>query len=507
MFLATRKMIRDIDEYAEKALNIKPEALMYNAGRSAASIIKKLVGADTRVLVMCGKGKNGGDGYVIASELFDCDYYVTVFESECESRDASSELYRTRLKKKIKSIHSLSDTQKLSDACANAGVIVDALFGVGFRGNMPRHEADAVTFANASSAMRIAVDIPSGMDSDTGKVSDICFMADHTLTMAYVKRGALIYPAREYCGKIHLCSIGVDRETVEAHFDFRDNTVDTEHIKKYILDRPADSHKGTYGRLMLICGSDLMTGAAVLACEGALRMGVGLVELVCTKRVAEVVSASCPEVIFTVVGQLCEWDNTVYEKILLHSVEADAIVIGCGITQHQNAERLIELLSSIDGCPMLIDADGLNSLDGRVKILEESVRDIVITPHPKEFARLVYCDIEKVLDDKYRAACALCERCGITVLLKGASTVIAAKDGKRYINTTGNSGLSKGGSGDVLSGMIGALLAQGIPSGLAAALGAHIHGAAADMLKKELSEVGMLPRDLPMSAAKYLAQI
>ncbi len=505
MLLATRKMISDIDAYAEEKLGIKPQTLMYNAGKSAAEHIKKLIAENARVCVLCGVGKNGGDGYVIASELFDSDCYVTVFESQTERRDESSELYRTRLKKKIRYIYSLSDTQMLADAFENADVIIDALFGVGFHGEMPECEAAAVKIANRASALRVAVDIPSGVEADTGRVGQICFLAEHTVTMEYIKRGMLFYPARDYVGRIHVCSIGVERGKIEEHFDFPDRTVDADLIKKYILSRPADSHKGTYGRLMLVCGSDYMTGAAVLACEGALRMGVGLCELVCTPRVAEAVSATCPEVVFTVVPALDEWDNGVYEKILLHSVEADAMVIGCGLTSHKNAEKLIELLSSIVGCPLLVDADGLNSLDGSTEILERAVRDIVITPHPKEFARLVYRDIDDVLRDRYKAAYTLAEKCGITVLLKGAATVVSAPDGVRYINTTGNTGLAKGGSGDVLSGMIGALLAQGIPPAVSAALGAHVHGAAADLLRGELGEAGMLPRDLPRAAARYLA--
>ena len=507
MLLATRKMISEIDEFAESVLGIKGQTLMFNAGKSAADKIKKLLRDNARVCVLCGAGKNGGDGYVIASELFDCDHYVTVFEAECDKRDESSEFFRAKLKKKLKNIFSLSDTQKLSEACDGADIIIDALFGVGFHGEMPEREAYAIKIANSSRAVRVAVDIPSGVEADTGKVGRICIHAHHTMTMEYIKRGMLFYPAREFVGKIQVCSIGVDRSAVEEHFSFSDRTVERDLIEKYILSRPADSHKGTYGRLMLVCGSDYMTGAAVLACEGALRMGVGLCELVCTERVAEVVSARCPEVIFTVVPAVSEWDSTVYEKILLHSVEADAMVVGCGLTEHKNVLRLIELISSLVGCPILIDADGINSLDGSIDVLKGALRDVVITPHPKEFARLVYRDIDQILLDRYKSASALSEQCGITVLLKGAATIIASPDGTRYINTTGNSGLSKGGSGDVLSGMIGALLAQGIPTAVSAALGAHVHGAAADLLRDEYGEVGMLPRDIPLASARYLASM
>ena len=507
MHLATRKLIHDIDEFAEKKLGISADTLMQNAGKSAADVILSLTKEGERVLVLCGKGKNGGDGYVVALQLFECGRYVTVFESEADSRDASSELYRTKLKKKIKLIHPLSDKEKLIGASSQAEVIVDAVFGVGFHGYLPECEAQALGIVNRSKAKRIAIDCPSGVDSDSGRVSPGTFAADMTLTMAYVKRGMLCYPAKEYCGEIHVCDIGIDKNEVEKNILMDCHTVDEGMIRKYVLNRPADSHKGTYGRLMLVCGSDGMSGAAVLACEGALRMGVGLCELVCTRSVADIVASYCPEVIFTVVPPLSEWDNNVYEKLLLHSVDADAILIGCGLGQHPNAERLIELLSTIAGCPMIIDADGLNSLDGRTTLLEEAVRDIVITPHPKEFARLVCGNVEDVQWDRYNATVSLSEKCSVTVLLKGAATVICASDKNKYINQTGNSGLARAGAGDVLAGMIGALLAQGIPSGVSAALGAHIHGAAAELLCREYSEAGMLVRDIPMAAARYLASL
>ncbi len=507
MLLATRKLIADIDERAEKVQGISPEKLMQNAGLAAAKKILAGLDSAASVVVLCGKGKNGGDGYVIAGELWEFRCDVSVFEAESMSRDSASELYRTKFKKKTKAVYSLTDTKRLSEKCERADIIIDALFGVGFHGEMPSVEGEAILIANAAKAKRIAVDIPSGCNSDMGAVSDICFSADLTLTMEYVKCGMLMYPAREYCGEVEVCDIGVDRADMEANLPFIYRTVEDADAEMYVKHRPRDSHKGTFGRLMLICGSDNMTGAAVLACEGALRMGVGLVELVSTEKVIRAVSAICPEVIYTVVPPACEWNDAVFEKIVLHSVEADAVVIGCGLGQHARVEDLIRLLSSIAGCPMLIDADGLNSLDGKVKIIADSPREILVTPHPKEFARLIYCDIEDVLKDKLYAAERVSEGCRLNVLLKSASTVICAKNGAGYINTTGNSGLAKGGSGDVLAGMIGALLARGVECGMAAALGAYIHGRAAEILTEELSESGMLPRDIPLAAAKYLAKL
>ncbi len=507
MLLATRKLISDIDGRAERVQGIPPERLMQNAGLSAAKEIIASLDRPVKAVVLCGKGKNGGDGYVIATELWEYRCEVSVFEVKTELRDAASELYRSQFKKKAKALYSITEEKKLSSKCEEADIIIDALFGVGFHGQMPKAEGEAILIANNSRAQRIAVDIPSGCNSDMGAVSDICFCADRTLTMEYVKCGMLLYPAREYCGEITVCDIGADKADIEANLPFAFKTVEDADVVKYVLRRPRDSHKGTFGRLMLVCGSDTMTGAAVLACDGALRLGVGLVELVCTEAVARAVAARCPEVIYTVISSVHEWDDAVFEKIVLHSMQADATVIGCGLGQHENIQTLLRMLSGIAGCPLLVDADGLNSLDGKVKILADSPREIVITPHPKEFSRLIYCDISDVLNDKLYAAERLCDGCGINVLLKGASTVIASKDGVRYINTTGNSGLAKGGSGDVLSGMIGALLAQGVDAGMAAALGAYIHGKAAECLSSELSEAGMLPRDIPEAVARFLASL
>ena len=507
MLLATRKMISDIDEYAERVLGIDGVTLMYNAGSSAAREILSLIGDCALVVILCGKGKNGGDGYVIASELCDAGHRVLVFESETERRDTASTRWRGEYIDRSGEIRLLTDTSALSDACAEADVIVDALFGVGFHGEMPSVEAEAIGIANGASALRVAVDIPSGAEADTGRVCEGCFSSHVTMTMEYVKRGMLLYPARRMTGEVRVCSIGVDREAVEEHFSFADSTVNAEMIREHLLSRPALSHKGTFGRVVLICGSNRMTGAAVLACEGALRMGAGLCELVCTERVAETVGVRCPEVIFTVVPSAEEWDASVIDGILDRIENADAAVLGCGVGVHRNIRRLVKRILSSEGCPALIDADGLNSLAGDVGALERAVREVVITPHPREFARLTGVDTDSVLSDKYARASELADRCGATVLLKGADTVIASADGGCYINTTGNSGLARGGSGDVLSGMIGAMLAQGIPALEAAAIGAHVHGAAADLLADELGEVGMLPRDLPVAAARYLLSI
>ncbi len=504
MLLATKKLISDIDEYAERELGIGGVTLMYNAGRAAADEILTLIGDAARVAVLCGKGKNGGDGYVIASALHERGHSVSVFESTTERRDAASAHWREEYLRQKGEIQPLSDTDALGAICADADVIVDALFGVGFHGEMPRVEAEAVRLANNAGAFRVAVDIPSGAEADTGKVCEGCFSAHCTLTMEYIKRGMLLYPARELTGEVRVCGIGVDREEIEAKFDFCDATVDDEMLRKYLLDRPALSHKGTFGRVLLICGSDRMTGAAVLACEGALRMGVGLCELVCTEHVAQTVSVRCPEVVLYTVPSADEWDGDVRDAILGRVKFADAVVLGCGVTVHKNIRMLIKQILSSDGCPILIDADGLNSFGGNTDALSRAMREVVITPHPKEFARLVGVDCKSVLGDKYESAAGLSDRCGVTVLLKGADSVIASPDGKRYINITGNSGLARGGSGDVLSGMIGAMLAQGIPVSAASAIGAHVHGAAADLLASELGEIGMLPRDIPMAAARYL---
>ncbi len=507
MLLATRQLIKEIDSRAERVGKISPEKLMQNAGLSAARAIIEELNDTAFVVVLCGKGKNGGDGFVIASELWEYRCDVCVFEVECDERDAASELYRARFKKKTKALYSISDTKRLSEKCEKADIIIDALFGVGFQGDMPNAEGEAILIANASRARKIAVDIPSGCDSDTGAVSDICFRAERTFTMEYVKLGMLMYPCREYTGKITVCDIGVNRADMEANLPFNYRTVEDQDVRRAVLGRPKDSHKGTFGRLMLICGSDTMTGAAVLACEGALRMGVGLIELVSTEGVFRAVSAVCPEVIHTVIPPVFDWNEAVYEKIMLHSLEASAVVIGCGLGRDKHVEELIRLLCSISGCPVLIDADGLNSLDGKIKILADSPREILITPHPKEFARLLFCDITDVTKDKLHIAEKVSDGCRLGVLLKSASTVIATRDGTRIINATGNSGLAKAGSGDVLSGMIGALLAQGIGVSLSAGIGAYLHGRAAEMLAAEFSEAGMLVRDIPYAAAKYLSEI
>ena len=506
MYLTSKNKVYEIDAFAESTLGIPAHTLMYNAGKSAAEHIKEIVCEGARVLMLCGSGKNGGEGYVIANELLTSGYDVCVIESACTTRDPSSTLYRDLVIDKVRTCD-MAFVDRVRDEIESADVIVDALFGVGFRPQMPEREAYLVRLANETNALRIAVDIPSGVEADSGRVAEVCFKADHTVTMHYIKRGMLIYPGRAHVGKIHICDIGADRGALEADIDFFDRCVDSDMIKSHVTNRPIVSHKGTFGRLLCICGSDEMRGAAALACDGALRMGVGLCELASTKSVADIVCARSPEVIFSVIDSVQAWDESTYDRLMQRAAAADAVVIGCGSTPHENLRRLIEMLLHSEGCPVLIDADGLNCLSGDAEIFKKAKRRIVITPHPKELSRLFCIDMSDILTDAYRIASEISDRYNITVLIKGASSIIASEDGVRYINTTGNSGLAKGGSGDVLSGMIGALLARGEDTGVSAALGAHIHGAAADMLSYTLGECGMLPRDIPIAAAEYLLKL
>lgn len=508
MYCATPKMIKEIDEYAIKKQGISAEELMYNAGVSAACAISDKYGKDSRAVVFCGSGNNGGDGYVIASELYERGFEVTVFEygdKSAQSREAS--YFRSQFRKKTKKIHLLEDIEAVKQALSGADIIIEAVYGVGFHGQLPAIVSLAFEAANAAKAKRFAVDVPAGINGETGEAAEHTFRADTTLTMSYPKRGMFLYPAREFVGRVTVCDIGIDYAAVERSFGFDDWVCNDELLRQVLPRRHPDSNKGDFGRVLFICGSENMTGCAALAALGALRTGAGIAELAAPRSVIATVASSLYEPVYTEIPGAEEWDLITIERLVRRCEHADAVVIGCGLTSSKNVKLLISALSASEGCPLVLDADGLNSLEGDLSVISYAKREIVVTPHPKEFSRLSGISLSQIAQNRYGIAKGFAVDIKVTLLLKGADTIIASKDGGVCINTTGSSALAKGGSGDVLSGIIGSLIAQGMDVPTAAAAAAYLHGSAGDLLKETYSDYGCLPSELPAAAAKVIKSI
>lgn len=498
MYTLSPKTMKYADRLATEEYSIPEKVLMENAARACFDLMLPLLTDKDKTIILCGKGNNGGDGYLLAS-LFDsagCDVTaINVFDCEPDTEPALS-VYKDCLDKKIV-IAAFSEWKTL---ISSATVIVDALFGVGFHGSIDKSSeiGKMLTECNSADALRYAIDTPSGIDSLNGRCDGIAFRAHTTITMAFPKTGMLSYPAREFCGDIKTVDIGYPKELCDK-IEKDAFTPDDEYVKRILPTRKPNTHKGNYGRLLMYCGSYNMTGAAVLSATAALRAGCGLVNIARDKQTLDILKSHLTEPIFSEISG----DNKVHEVTALCE-KATAALIGCGLGK-DNGDRdvLFTLIKNAD-CNLIIDADGINLLCENINILKEAKKVVVLTPHPLEFARLIGKSVSEVQADRLSLARDFAKQYGCVVLLKGANSIIAGPDGTTSINTTGNPGLSKGGSGDVLAGIVASFTAQGISPFDSAVLGAYLHGKAADILKDRISEYGLLPSDLPMAVAQLL---
>ena len=516
MYCVHPDMIPKIDDYAESVLKIDRYTLMWRAGDSAARKIMERVKAPARILFLCGVGNNGGDGYVAARTLY-CNGYdvilINVFGTEPKSE--ASRHYRRQCLELVREIN-LSDIQEddLSATVEGVSAVVEAIAGTGYRMHSKGFAKELICLielVNKSRAMRIAIDSPFGVNGAVGQIGDCIFKADLTLTMLLPKTGFYSYPARHYVGELVVCDIGLDIKELKKEFAFTDSVIDDHFLRTALKRRFPDSHKGSYGRLLLVCGSEQMPGAAYLASCAAVRSGAGIVSLAASPELRLSVSSRLAEPIYYTLPDLCHWTEETIAELVEYSGKFDGVLVGCGVGNHPvhrpKLRKLISTMLKREGAPLVLDADAINALQGEAELLKSALRPVVVTPHPLEFSRLSGKSVPEIQADRYRAATDFARTYGVVVVLKGAGTLIALPDGRVYINKTGNSGLAKGGSGDVLSGLIASLIAQGNAPSDAAAAGVYLHGLAADRLVSSYSEYGLLPSDLPREIGLLLGEI
>lgn len=511
MYLATEEIIKKIDKAAAEMPGMTARRLMENAGCSAAASasadIRSRAGRHTpRVLVIAGKGKNGGDGAVMAREFLRAGFDVRLTLPLGEIRDADGACFLAEYEKAGGKTVGAKKAAEFLDGCH---AVADAVFGVGFSGALPDDVRSLFAAVRGSGALRLAVDCPSGLSADTGRAAEGCLPADITLAVCMAKRGMYAYPGREYCGEIRICGIGADPVLCLGENAFTDILTDDAFVRQRMPARRENSSKGDFGRVLAVCGSGLMSGAAVLAAAGALRMGAGLFELCAEEAVIRAAQAQLPEPVYTKIPPVSEWAEKDTDYICTRAEKAAAVLVGCGLSASPNAVLLAEKLLAAKGCPVIFDADALNSLaacGSTEKILSSAKRQVIITPHPLEFARLCKMTVPEVQENRLESASGYAKKTGAVVLLKGAGTIVAAPDGRIFINNSGSSALAKGGSGDVLAGMLSALIAQKTDAA-AAALAAYLHGRAGEMLARRYSEYGVLPSELAAAAAEVLCGI
>jgi len=506
--LVTAEEMRRIDRLAIGKLSIPGMVLMENAARSACEVIEEYFAPedcachgieDLRVLVVCGKGNNGGDGLALARLLANRESQAKVLllgraaDLKGDARTNYNILRHSNVE-----IHEVSSERRLRRFFADhpdPDVIVDAVFGTGFKGKPAGIPAAAIELVNAADSFVLAIDIPSGVSADDGRVEGCAVVADATVTMALPKRGLALFPGKDFCGDVWVGDIGVPANQLDGG-----NTwlLERDDIEAQMPWRPAAGHKGTFGTALFAAGSRGFTGAARLASLAALRVGCGISRLCVPISLLNSVEAGLTEVVKTGVYDTPEGtlSATAFPQIAELLKTAQVLAIGPGIgTLPETQELQLKLLKQAR-VPLVIDADGVNNLAGQNRLLKSLKVPVVLTPHPGELSRLLRVSPAEINADRIEVCRRAAREFGAFLVLKGAPTVVGSPDGRVFVNPTGNSGLGSGGTGDVLTGMIAGLIAQGVPPFEAAQAAVYLHGLAADLAADDKTEYGLIAGDL-----------
>ena len=489
--IVTSEEMRQIDRIATETFGIPGIVLMENAGRDTAALIHQLFDGDRDhpVAVFCGKGNNGGDGFVIARHLFNHRYHVHVYLT-CDpgqlQGDAKINYEIIRAMQIPTEILKSTDD---FDSIHPFDMAVDALLGTGIRGEVAGFIADLIHWINMQEAVRVAVDVPSGLNADTGFPAGACIQADVTATMAELKRGLMLPPGMEYAGDVHVMDISAPFAAGES-LDIQTYLLEDDDIRERLPERPATAHKGDFGKVFILAGSTGLTGAATLCSNACLTSGAGLVILGTPDKVNAILEEKLTEVMTkpfpsTDQGTL---SSSAKESVQSMLAWADTLAIGPGLGSHPETIQLIREIVQSTTLPCVLDADGINAFKDAAEILANHQNDLILTPHIGELARLTGRSIPAIETDRIETAREWAKTLNTVLVLKGAPTIIANPDGLVLISNTGNSGMATAGAGDVLTGLIAGLLGQKLSPLQAAAVGVYIHGKAGDLAADAIGE-------------------
>ncbi len=502
MNLLTAAQMRALDRAAIEEWSIPGVVLMENAGRAVADQVEENFSElyPGPVTILAGKGNNGGDGYVIARHLLNRGWDVSVIVLAKQGDVAGDAGINLDILSKCGADLAFASTESDLDALLRqhqpAGLVVDALLGTGLSSDVGGIYARAIDWINSAAEAVVAVDAPSGIDATTGRVLGSAVLADLTVTLAAAKVGLVVYPAVEFVGDLVVADIGIPKQLADRH-KIDHLYINADAARVLLPARPASGHKGTFGHLLLVAGSTGKSGAAALAAEGGLRAGAGLATLACPAHLNPVLETKLTEVMTV---PLPEVDGMISMQALA-DIEAlwqgkSVLAVGPGLGAGDEIGGLVRRLVRDCPLPVVVDADGLNALAGHLEILDQRTNPTVLTPHPGEMARLLGCPVAEIEADRIGVARKFAREHGVVLVLKGARTVVAEPDGVIFVNGSGNPALACGGTGDVLTGVIGGLLGQGMSTVAAALLGVYLHGRAADRLFATQGRAGVLATDL-----------
>jgi len=496
--LVTAEQMRETDRFAIQKLGIPGIVLMENAGRAVADQAERMIkkGGYGKILILCGKGNNGGDGFVAGRHLANRGFDVLCLLAGEKSEIRGDARTNLDIAESMGLPVSTISGKKTLLATGRPALIIDALLGTGFSGKVGGALLNAIRWINASDAPVLSIDVPSGLNCDDGTFNPECVQADATVTLAEIKRGCVLPPGREKSGCLTVADIGIPRcmGGLPAGDTF---LLQAEDIRSWLPERPPDAHKGRFGKILFLAGSTGMTGAAALSTTACLRSGAGLVLLGIPEGLNAVLEEKCTEVLTRPLPSTPEGTLSLEAEaeILRLLSWADILALGPGLGSHPETRELARRVMRRCRLPMVIDADGLNALAGFAG-WKDLKSPKILTPHCGELSRLIGLKTEDILKDRFGTVREWSGRLGSVLVLKGSPTLIGIPEGAVYVSCTGNSGMATAGSGDVLTGMIAGFLGQGCDPLPAAACGVFLHGLAGDLAAGETGQRSLIAGDL-----------
>ena len=491
--LVTAEQMHHIDHAAtERGITILD--LMESAGQAVADDIMENYKPNC-VGIVAGKGNNAGDGFVTARLLAEQNVSVKLIHLTLvdDMSDAGAGNFR-KLPESVQIFDRLS-VPEMPEIFSECEIVVDAILGTGISGPAKGTAGEAIAMVNSLDIPVVAVDIPSGLNADTGIAEGACVFADRTITMGLPKIGMIINDGLDFCGDIIIADIGFPDDLINSP-DLNIHLLEHEDAVNAFPPRPRSGHKGTFGSVLVIAGSLGFSGAAYLTTNSALRSGCGMVYTAFPEGVTNLLESQLIEAIkIQVSGEKNFLSHNAWEDLEPHIQKASAIALGPGLGTDQETARLVDEIVC-QSSPMVIDADALNCLAEKIQYLIERNAPTILTPHPGEMSRLLGISIQEVQNDRIESARRLARESSAIVILKGAQSIVATPEGQVFINPTGNSGMAKGGSGDVLTGLLAGFLAQGCSALDAACAGVYLHGLAGDLAREALGERAMIARDI-----------
>jgi len=511
MKIVTTEQMRELDRKATEERGIPGLTLMENAGRAVADAAARMApdSSDRPIVIICGSGNNGGDGFVAARHLVEMGRKVQVLL--VGARDAvrgDAEANLLRLDEVGIPVTEVTEAEPVAGACRRAGLVVDAILGTGLSGKVRGLIGEVIDAVRTCGRRVLAVDVPSGLDADTGEPLGLAVAAEETVTMGLPKLGLFLHPGVDHAGRVTVADIGFPPDLV-GESDSVGELIAPEWVRMLLPRRPRSAHKGDFGRVLVIAGSLGMTGAACLCAEGALRVGAGLVTVGCPVGINDILEAKLTEAMTFPLPETYSrtLDTRALAPILELAEEASVIAIGPGLSREPETAVLVRRLVARVGKPMVIDADGLNALADAAVILEGGHAPAVLTPHPGEMGRLMGASPAAVQAKRGHFAQAAADRCHSVIILKGACALVAESGRALTVNPTGNPGMATGGTGDVLTGMVAGLIAQGLLPFEAAAAGAYLHGLAGDLAARRLGQASLLAGDVLTAVPEAIRQV